>query len=167
MNIFVTDPDPVESAKALDDLRLNKMIIESVQMLTVALATHGCPSSEIPIKKDGTPFKDSGWVNHPCTVWVKSSKSNYNWLVEHTVALINEMQARTGTLHSASQNIPRLISGAQYIPEHGLYKFANCSMYGQNTDADIVLCYRNTMKTKWVTDKRPPKWTNASKPTWA
>ena len=34
MNIFVIDPDTAKCAQALDDLRLNKMIIETAQLLT-------------------------------------------------------------------------------------------------------------------------------------
>lgn len=167
MNIFVTDRDPTKSAQALDDLRLNKMILESVQMLAVALAENNCPINELPIKKDGTPFKARGWGSHPCTVWVKQSVHNYDWLVAHTGALINEMYRRRGTMHSAHRNMPGLISGRKYMPQQGPTEFANCSLYGKNTNADVVDCYRNTMRTKWSADKRKPKWTNAPAPWWA
>ncbi len=33
MNIFVTDSCPIQSAQVLDDSRLNKMLLESVQLM--------------------------------------------------------------------------------------------------------------------------------------
>jgi hypothetical protein len=167
MNIFATDRDPIKSAQALDDLRLNKMILESVQMLAVALAEHGCPTSELPKKKDGTPFSTKGWRNHPCTVWTRESRANYQWLVAHTEALIIEKFKRTGKLHSMHRNMPGLHSGEQYMPLAGPTEFTNSSMYGKNTGANIIDCYRNTMRSKWLADKRPPKWTNSQAPDWA
>src|SRR4029077_5191734 len=41
MNIFATSPDPIRSAQALDDFRLNKMIVESCQILSAALHITG------------------------------------------------------------------------------------------------------------------------------
>lgn len=165
MNIFVTDPCPVKSAQALDDLRLNKMILESVQMCAVALAENGCPQLELPQKKDGTPFKATGWGKHPCTVWVKQSRANYEWLVEHTGALITEMYRRRGTLHSMHRNMPGLIEGRKYMPLSGPSEYANSSMFKNNPD--VIQAYRETMVVKWNNDVRVPRWTNSSPPAWA
>ena len=165
VNIFATDRDPAKSAQALDDLRLNKMILESVQMLAVALAEHGCPMSELPLKKDGTPFKAKGWGSHPCTVWAKYSVENYRWLVAHTHELIMEKFRRTGKLHSMNRNMPRLHSGAQYMPLAGPLEFANSSLFKDNRD--VIQAYKETMIVKWTNDKRPPRWTNSDAPDWA
>jgi len=165
VNIFVTDECPIKCAQALDDLRLNKMILESVQMCAVALAENGCPPLELPQRKDGTPFKASGWSKHPCTVWVKQSRANYEWLVEHTKALILEMARRRGTLHSMHRNMPRLIQGSKYMPLAGLTPFANSSMFPD--DLDVIMAYKATMLMKWAHDKRKPKWTNSDVPDWA
>lgn len=166
MNIFVTDPDPIKSALALDDLRLNKMILESVQMLGAALAKYSCPTSEMPLKKDGGAFKGSGWQKHPCTVWVGDSRDNFIWLINHADAMITEMYRRRGTHHSMHRNISRLISASKYIPQQGLTDFVNCSLIKQD-NIDVFESYKMTMIAKWSKDLRPPKWTNAIPPSWA
>jgi hypothetical protein len=165
MNIFVTDRCPAISAQALDDLRLNKMILESGQMLASALAEHGCPQSELPLRKDGTPFKARGWGSHPCTKWVKYSRENYEWLVAHTRALIIEKYRRTGVLHSMHRNMPRFDYGTKYMPLLGPSEFANCSLF--KDELDVTEAYKKTMNSKWKADKRSPKWTNALMPDWA
>lgn len=57
MQVFVPSPDFAESARALDDRRLFKQLVEVYQLLMTIL---GLP------KLDGTPRK--GWLNHPATV---------------------------------------------------------------------------------------------------
>jgi hypothetical protein len=41
MNIFVLDLDPVKAAKAMDCVRVPKMVTESAQMMASALRRHG------------------------------------------------------------------------------------------------------------------------------
>ena len=45
-----------------------------------------------------------------------------------------------------------------------LTPFANCSTYKGHGLFDA---YKLTLKDKWANDKRPPKWTNTVKPSWA
>jgi len=66
MNIFVVSPDTMECAKALDDLRLNKMIIETAQLLSTAMRVQGYTGNDI--------YK-STHVNHPCAVWARRRTS--------------------------------------------------------------------------------------------
>ena len=156
MNIFVVDPDPVTSAKALDDLRLNKMIIETAQLLCTAMTYHGYNNPNI--------YK-STHVNHPCSVWARETESNFRWLVKYFDALHEERMLRTGKAHQSYIKIwPELCNGWNLIPKGPLTPFANCSYYkGQ----EVHSAYKETMKMKWLLDKRPPKWTNTNKPSWA
>lgn len=41
MNLFVSDLDPCQAARNLDDKRVNKMILETAQMLCCALHARG------------------------------------------------------------------------------------------------------------------------------
>lgn len=156
MNIFVTDPDPVISAKALDDLRLNKMIIETAQLLSTAMHEHGYA---------GTAIYKRTHINHPCTVWARESNSNYQWLLQYFIALDWERRQRTGKNHKTYTDLhPHLLNGLTLIPTGPLTPFANCSLY---KDHGIFDAYKLTLKDKWAVDKRPPKWTNTTKPSWA
>jgi hypothetical protein len=153
MNIFVTDRDPVISAKNLDDKRVIKMILESAQMLSTAMTVTGI---------GGAPYKKTH-MNHPCTIWARESKQNFQWLLDHMIALCDEYEARYGKIHKTAQykNLFRL--NVNFFPDIGLTPFANCTLY---KNPDTVLAYRMTMKQKWAMDKRSPSWKNNSKPTW-
>jgi hypothetical protein len=138
MNIFVTDPDPKVAASHLDDKRVNKMILETVQMLSVHL---------------NGPYKPTH-INHPCTIWVGQSKANLYWTWRYLVCLHNEYKKRRNRDH---------LSFTKFIDMHGSIdyaedptEFCNCSAY---TDCDDVFtAYQLTLADKWESDKRTPTW---------
>lgn len=72
MNIFVLDKSPHLSAWALADVHVNKMIVESMQMLTTALHQTGVLSADhLPFRADGkTRYSGNAHPHHPCTKWV-------------------------------------------------------------------------------------------------
>lgn len=143
MNIFVTDIDPIQSAIVLDDKRLNKMIIESAQLLSTALNCYGIKA----------PYK-STHINHPCNIWVRESRSNYVWLLEHYKALSDEYTRRYDKFHKSSQYYSFFLNHRNIIPEKGLTPFKNCSLF---KDDETILAYKKTMLVKWNKDKSP-KW---------
>lgn len=154
MNIFVVDPNPEVCAKALDDLRLNKMILETAQLLSTALR----------FRHTSMPVYKSTHVNHPCSVWARENKSNYSWLVTYFNALIMEKIARTGKSHKSSSMWMMFADGVKLMPDGDLTPFANCTPY---KSSGVFDAYKLTLQDKWAADKRPPKWTNATKPSWA
>ena len=156
MNIFVVSPDTMECAKALDDLRLNKMIIETAQLLSTAMRVQGYTGSDI--------YK-STHVNHPCAVWARESNENYKWLLLYMSDLVEEKQNRTGKLHKSYHIFNALCAGPVLMPFKPMTPWPNCSYY--KYDNDVHNAYKETLKMKWTLDKRPPKWTNATKPSWA
>jgi|TARA_R110002073_G_C9058893_1_gene544685 hypothetical protein len=85
MNIFMTDPDPYISAINLCDKHIPKMVLESAQMLSTAQRVLG--------NEDSRLYKIAH-KNHPCSIWVRSSASNYLWLYEHFHSLADEYQKR-------------------------------------------------------------------------
>ena len=163
MNIFVTDQDPVKSAIALDDARVNKMITESIQMLAYALDRHQCPN--LPLTKSGEPYKVKGpHKNHPCTIWTGNTCANYVWLWEHTNTLCLEWFHRRLKYQAGYHNLDILKAMRIYIPAGPLEPFQNSSMYKDLPDT--IEAYKATMIYKWDHDKRPPVWTNQIKPDW-
>lgn len=165
MNIFHTDIDPVTSAKNLDDLRVNKMIIESASLLANAIAFHGGKESDLPISKiSQKPFKTKAWQSHPSCIWVKQNEANYNWLLNHTIALIEEIKNRKGTSHCMINNISILTNSASFLPKGDITPFANCTPYKQIDDP--LLAYRMAMVYKWEHDAKIPLWTNSTRPDW-
>lgn len=155
MNIFVIDPDPRICAQALDDLRLNKMILETAQLLSTAIRYHGYT---------GNLAYKSTHVNHPCSIWARACLGNYRWLLNYFSALTFERAARTGKTHKCESLYTLFRCNEHLIPTGPLTTFANCSLYKDHGTFDA---YKLTMIDKWAKDKRPPKWTNAQKPSWA
>jgi len=152
MNIFVSSPSPVESAIALDDKRVNKMILESAQLLSTAMSLGGVAA----------PYKQTH-VNHPCSIWTRESRANYNWLLEHMIELSKEFEYRRYKIHASSLLIPQLINGASIIPDGEMTPFANASRF---KDMEVHKAYRLTLLDKWKNDKRTPLWTNRDRPIW-
>lgn len=91
MNIFILDPSPVLSARLLGDDHLNKMILESCQMLANCFTKEQL--KEAPLTKAGTIWKYSHY-NHPCSKWVRESKGNYTWLCFYVDSLLRERRYR-------------------------------------------------------------------------
>lgn len=153
MNIFVTSPDPVESAKYLDNKRKIKMALESTQMLATALNVNGVT----------TPYK-TGHLNHPCTVWVRQSRQNWLWLYAHGMALCNEYQRIYGKTHACVKVLLGMKGQENCLPDIGLTPFANCARSKEKgldytTESDVHLAYQLYLKNRWASDKRTPEWT--------
>jgi len=68
MNIFVLDYDPRVAAQMMCDKHVVKMIVEGCQMLSTIHRLGGAEEDFL--------YKKS-FMNHPCTVWARSSSHNY------------------------------------------------------------------------------------------
>lgn len=171
MNIFVTDKSFYKSAEALDDLRLNKMILETCQIFAYTMANNGCPTNELPVTKDGvSPYKVGGpHKKHPCTIWAGRTKGNYQWLFHHFLALNREREKRGFDYHACKRNAKCIRDGLKYIPDGQIEEFQNSSRY--KSGFETIAAYRQTLADKWNEEKanpkkRDPKWTNTSQPIW-
>ena len=157
MNIFVTSKCPVKSAEYLDNKRVNKMILESCQMLSTAINLAG-----------GKGLYKSCHINHPCSVWVRESLENFLWLWAHMEALQDEYHKVSGKVHKSyrvftESNI--LSQAMELLPSKGLTPFANCAANSEKGVSykhidDTVLAYKLYLNDRWDTDKLEPKWRN-------
>lgn len=102
MNIFFLDYDPEKAARYHCDKHVNKMIIEHLQMMSVALDHHGFEPAR---KKDGTYYSVRAYRNHPCTLWVKESLANFMWLWKLTRYLCIEFYERYGKRHAGLDSL--------------------------------------------------------------
>lgn len=101
MNIFVTDPCPIQSARNLPDKHIVKMPLETCQMLAIIYSDWYYGVGKL-YKKDGTPYatKRGAFRNHPCTQWAAASPHNLAWLIRHGYGLCHEYTARYGKEHT-------------------------------------------------------------------
>jgi hypothetical protein len=153
MNIFVLDLDPKLAAQYQANIHVNKMLIESCQLLCAALHMFGYKAPYKPTHK-----------NHPCAIWVRESRSNYLWLLEHGKALSEEYTYRYKKSHACN----RVLKEAEYaidqigIPNVGLTKFAQC-IPDEYKRADVVQAYRNAYRG---TKSHIAKWSVREVPFW-
>ena len=85
MNIFALHKSPERAARAHCDKHVNKMILESVQILNGSLYERYL---------DDLAFYGYTHKNHPCTLWAAESWANFEWLVRLTHHLNREWQLR-------------------------------------------------------------------------
>ena len=101
MNIFVTDPCPIQSARNLPDKHIVKMPLETCQMLSIIYSDWYYGVGKL-YKSDGVPYRTShgAFRNHPCTQWAAANQYNLSWLIVHGIALCNEYTARYDKVHT-------------------------------------------------------------------
>lgn len=157
MNIFVSDFNAKEAAKALDDKRLIKMILETAQILSTCINVAGLRPG---------PYKTTH-QNHPATVWCRTSHDNYLWLCNHFASLCHEYTDRFDKIHKSEQYMSLFYDCSTDLsyPKEDLTTFPNCTTF--KDIKETTRAYRLYLNEKWKNDKRPPKWTNARKPYWA
>lgn len=152
MNIFATSTCPIESARNLDNVRRNKMLLETCQLLSNAINLHGGKG----------PYR-STHVNHPASVWARQTKGNYRWLIEHAKELSKLYTNKTGKIHKCSEVLDKLIDGISFIPEGSRTPFVNCARNKDKgidyTDqTDVIIAYQLYLNDRWDTDTRMPTW---------
>ena len=133
MNIFAIEKtesggiDWIGSAKSQDNYRVVKMILESCQMLSTAINI---------LYDDGVaPYKTTH-VNHPSNKWVRESSENFECLVMHTVALLEEYTERFHKTHKCSGVLDKIVD--LYDP----------SMFPSKEETMLPLCMPDELKEK-------------------
>ncbi|MDJ0953368.1 MAG: pyrimidine dimer DNA glycosylase/endonuclease V [Acidimicrobiia bacterium] len=159
MQLFATSPDPVESAKALDDKRVNKMTIETAQIICTAEHLNG---------RDA-PYKPTH-VHHPCVKWSAESLSNLSWVIFHHLALADLYTHVTGKTHLSFTKVGKIyehLADWSNLPS----VFVNCACDRKSGIdfthvEDVHEAYRLYLCARWPNDKRPPVWKNRAQPDW-
>lgn len=161
MNIFVISLQPQACAEALDDKRLNKMIVETAQIFCTAVGGKYKPTHE----------------NHPVVLWVKSSRSNGNWAFAFGLFACEEWAKRFAKQHACLAVIEDCRKRLHTLPDTRKDQsleskepmfptsFCNCSAF---PDAeDVTVAYKMTLNDKWDKDVYRPVWSNRKPPAWA
>ncbi|WP_029102120.1 pyrimidine dimer DNA glycosylase/endonuclease V [Moraxella caprae] len=105
MNIFYLDPDPIHCAIFHGNKHVVKMILEYAQLLCTA---HHLGDSVLCDDERAVLYKCTH-QNHPCAVWVRGSKSHYDWLYQLFVALCDEYTHRYGKVHLTDQKLRHIL----------------------------------------------------------
>ena len=152
MNIFVLDHDITRCAQAHCDRHVNKMILESVQMLCTALNKKGF----------STPYR-STHANHPCVLWVGESYDNFQWLCRLALALNAEYRFRYGKDRDhASIAVLHQVSGHRFHSA-GLTEFAQAMPERYKVPGNAVQAYRAFYRGEKAAIAQ---WTRRPEPAW-
>lgn len=126
MNIFYLHSDPHVAAEMQTNKHVVKMILESAQLLCTAhrildgehyidissgrkLQRWRHPRYEKELYK-ATHF------NHPCAIWARMSRENYEWLYKHFIWLNAEYEKRYGKIHASYKRLKDVI----YFPPENI-----------------------------------------------
>lgn len=150
VNIFVLSEDPIEAARMQCDKHVCKMILESGTMLCAA-------------HPEGIPPWRRSHYNHPCTVWTRTSRANYEWLALHGLELCSEYTRRYGRVHAAEDIIIWCAENVPPLPEIGPTPFVVSIKDKSLHTGDAVTSYR----AYYLRDKRRfAKWKCGDPPPW-
>jgi hypothetical protein len=173
MNLFVTSTDPIESAQALDDKRVGKLLMEANQMLSLAVKTHWPDDDGSYAFWETSTELTSGFAhrNHPVSVWVRANRSNYEWTLQHAKALAAEFKHRFGKQHGSARRLEYLEKQSSCIPDGNLLPFQNSARNAgvgvDFTHLPVPLSYRNYLMIRWANDVRSVTFTNRGAPSWS
>lgn len=169
MNIFFTSASTYSCAEALDDKRLNKMVLETAQLLATAIHHYIEQGDDRLTDDEHAVLYRKTHYNHPSSKFARHSHFTFDWLYTHFTALAQEYTHRTGKSHLAYTKMSPLANYYQITPvssivEPQVQPFLAC-------DADLkklaaFTAYRKHMLRKWLSDTTPT-WTKRQPPDWA
>ena len=195
MNLFWLDTDPVLAAQAHQDVHVGKMLLEAVQLLCTAFeeprarAQHRWRIGSTPAERlaaDLLPYAHTH-RNHPCAVWVRASRGNFNATIALAQALAAEFRYRFDKPHASEAALDWVVRhrAEAQVPDGPLTPYALAmpekhqivdALYLVELPAHTVLdsgvaayraYYRNEKRGYRFTDKWvPAKWTRRNPPEW-
>ena len=107
MNIFFLDLNPTLAAEYHCDKHVVKMILECAQLLYCA---HWILD---PLEVPTFAYKKTH-INHPCSIWVRESIENYEWLCDLAYALCKEFTFRYEKIHKTQYHIEWLLNNPPF-----------------------------------------------------
>lgn len=169
MNIFLLDTDLEKCAQYHCDKHVVKMPLEYAQLLSTTMWHKGLEG----------PYKLTH-ENHPCAIWCRAYKGNYQKLWDLAICVGKEYTHRYGKVHKSIQllldgTIPRNIeSWTEVIPT--VSPLPNCTTYETDprynlvdlyrlyymTDKSHLLTYKNREEPKWMGDRFYQQQTGAT-----
>lgn len=165
MNIFAVSREPHECAKYLDDKRLNKMLLETMQILSTALYIR---NDALDIRKTYPFLYKPTHKHHPCVKWASANYQNWHWLMRLGYHYMLERQKR---FPDRDHKCYKVAQSMLNIPYGKMLPYANEISPFQNSARnaelgidfshidDVCLAYRMYLDARWQTDKVKPVWT--------
>ena len=152
MNIFVFNEDPTICAQQHCDSHVVKMILETAQILS---SVHWVTGGQAPYKLTHK--------NHPCSVWARTCKENYDWLLSLGYELCKEYSFRYHRVHKSQLVLDTLKDSVPNIPTLG----SRTEFVSAVSSNCKLICVMDSYKKYFNTEKRHlAKWTRREIPYW-
>lgn len=174
MNIFILDENLDKCAEYHVDKHIVKMPLESAQMLCtihwinkyvghiprkLTSDEWGEVSKHKTVDPRPFPYLPTMY-NHPCTIWARTSLSNYEWLYTYALALGEEYTYRYGKVHKSIDVILHLPDLT--LPDNGLTPWAQAMPEGLQ-QLCAVSAYRDYYREE---KSHLASWKYRDKPDW-
>ena len=158
-NLFVTNVNPAEAPKDLDDNRLITACLESSQILGTALYRRGLWNVHM--------YRPLWNHNHVVAVWAAASKNNFRWMYHYAEACCDEYKYRFNRLEENSNRIQISLCWDAFrlrevFSDTALTEFPNTTPYKTLYITDAYRRYMN--EEKW--SHSTPVWTKRGPPVW-
>lgn len=196
MNLFWLDSDVTRCAQAHQDAHVGKMLLEAVQLLCTAFVEPrrgwACPDASASVLKTPYRWQDLSpdqrlaadllpyshtHVNHPCALWVRASRANFDRAIELAEALAAEFRYRFGKPHGSEaaldwvkrhRNEVQVPDGALTpyalaMPEKYIPNGAACQWPGSCISAYRAY-YRAEKRGHWRKGRSPANWPMSAQP---
>lgn len=173
MNLFVTSMDPEECARNLDDKRVGKLLMEANQMMSLAIKVHWPDDDGSHVFWETSTELTSGWshLNHPVSVWVRQTRSNFEWTLAHAKALASEFKHRYGRDHASALRLEFMERHSSCVPTGDVLPFQNSARHEglglDFTHLEVPYSYQEYLNSRWSSDKRAVSFTNRGAPAWS
>ena len=158
MNIFILSRNIRKCARYHANKHVVKMLLEYCQLLCSAHIV----LDDVKMIEDVELYKLTH-RNHPCAIWVRSSKANYEWLYDLFYELCDEYTYRYGKVHKCDSKLKNvLVFVPKNIPDVPMTDFA-LAMPDECKEEDAVESYRNYYRTN---KQHLCEWKNRPVPEW-
>lgn len=138
MNIFVLDLNPTLCATYHCDTHVGKMAMEASQLLSNAHWRYNPKANKLKglSRSSKMTLCRPSHMNHPCAVWVRESRENYEWLFKLYVALHKEFMHRRGKAHANYFRVDSLRQAPVLLDSRGMTPFALAMDHEYKVDND-------------------------------
>lgn len=173
MNIFIFDLNIKNNVESYCDDHIRKMPIETAQMLSYChhLFNNGRKDIEDLVKYELIHEYQQARANHPCSIWVRKSIWNYQFMIQLGMTLCKEFEIRFGHKIKSEKKIVWMKDNFPALPclTEKRDGFIQCmpdqyKVKTGNFDDDAIQAYRNYFigeKASWATWNRGgkvPEW---------
>lgn len=163
MNVFAVDDNPYVAAEYMCDKHINKMMIESCQILSCVIDTR---SGDMSLSKTlELPQYPKAHAKHPCTLWAMASTQNAQWLIKHLHGLEQQFKIRFPRSEHKLNGIFKIYTlqlEKCTFPEQKRTPFAQAMPDQYRVEGDAVAAYR----MYYLMDKSFAVWKRTETPHW-